>query len=70
MKDLRPLQLDGIREIKLGTLLFFLLFLGFSFRFAALDHAASLFWLQVSLTGTILGIMGYLLLNKRRQRGL
>ncbi|MFY9324838.1 MAG: DUF2530 domain-containing protein [Candidatus Nanopelagicales bacterium] len=70
MKELSPLKLDGIREIKVGTLLFFLFFLVFLFRFWVLNDAAALFWLQVCLTGAILGFMGYLILNRRREKSL
>lgn len=70
MKELKPLALDGLKELKFGTSIFFLFFLVFSYRFFALGHQTALFWLQVSLAGVILGFLGYWIQLKKKQKKL
>jgi len=68
MKELKPIETDGLNELKVGISLFALFFLVFSYRFFVLSHETALFWLQVSLAGFILGFMGYWVMLKRKQK--
>lgn len=68
MKEIKPIETDGLNELKIGILIFSLFFLVFLYRFFILAHEAALFWLQVSLAGIILGFLGYWVMLKRKQK--
>ncbi len=68
MKELKPIETDGLNELKVGISFFSLFFLLFSYRFFVLSHESALFWLQVSLAGIILGFLGYWVMLRRKQR--
>jgi hypothetical protein len=68
MKELNPVEKDGIFELKMGTLFFAILTFVLWYRFAFLDQPSILFWLQVSLAATILGFLGLGILIRRKQK--
>lgn len=68
MKELKPVERDGLIELKIGTTIFAIFALVLWYRFAFLNHQSVLLWLQVSLAAVILGFMGMWILKRKKQK--
>lgn len=66
--DVEPLDVDGVRTVTVGTLLWGVAFLGLLPFWGRLQETGRLWWLWACMAGFGLGLFGIEICRKRRDR--
>lgn len=67
LADVEPLDVDGVRTVEVGTVLFFLGFVGLLPFYGALREDGRTWWLWMCLAGMALGLFGIEYCRRRRK---
>jgi hypothetical protein len=66
--DVEPLDLDGVRTVEIGTVLWLVAFLAMLPFYGRLEETGRLWWLWACMAGFGLGLFGIEICRKRRAR--
>ena len=66
--DVEPLDLDGVRTVEVGTVLWLVAFLALLPFYGRLEETGRLWWLWACMAGFGLGLFGIEICRKRRAR--
>ncbi|HSX68253.1 DUF2530 domain-containing protein [Nocardioides sp.] len=66
--DVEPLDLDGVRTVEIGTVLWLVAFLAMLPFYGSLEESGRLWWLWACMAGFGLGLFGIEICRKRRAR--
>ncbi len=66
--DVEPLDLDGVRTVEIGTVLWLVAFLALLPFYGRLEETGRLWWLWACMAGFGLGLFGIEICRKRRAR--
>lgn len=66
--DVEPLDLDGVRTVEVGTVLWLVAFLAMLPFYGSLEESGRLWWLWACMAGFGLGLFGIEICRKRRAR--
>ena len=67
--DVPPLDVDGVRAVEVGTLIWLVAFVGMLPFYGRLEDDGHGWWLWTCLAGGVLGMLGYALMGKHRREG-
>ncbi|MGA8847234.1 MAG: DUF2530 domain-containing protein [Nocardioides sp.] len=65
--DVEPLDVDGVRTVEIGTVLFFVAFVALLPFYGQLEGDGRAWWLWTCLTGVGLGLLGLEYCRRRRR---
>ncbi len=68
--DVEPLDVDGVRTVTVGTVLWAVAFVGLLPFYGRLEESGRLWWLWACMAGFGLGAFGIEICRKRRDRRL
>ncbi|TCJ21396.1 DUF2530 domain-containing protein [Nocardioides jejuensis] len=68
MANVEPLDLDGVRTVEIGTVLWLIAFLALLPFYGRLEESGRLWWLWACMAGFGLGLFGIEICRKRRAR--
>lgn len=66
--NVEPLDLDGVRTVEIGTVLWLVAFLALLPFYGRLEESGRLWWLWACMAGFGLGLFGIEICRKRRAR--
>jgi hypothetical protein len=66
--DVEPLDLDGVRTVTVGTVLWFVAFVALLPFYGRLEESGRLWWLWACMAGFGLGLFGIEICRKRRRQ--
>ncbi|WP_243640625.1 DUF2530 domain-containing protein [Nocardioides jejuensis] len=66
--NVEPLDLDGVRTVEIGTVLWLIAFLALLPFYGRLEESGRLWWLWACMAGFGLGLFGIEICRKRRAR--
>jgi hypothetical protein len=66
--DVQPLDLDGVRTVEIGTVLWLVAFVAMLPFYGRLEESGRLWWLWACMAGFGLGLFGIEICRKRRSR--
>ena len=66
--ELKPLEVNGITAVTLGTIAWVLVLIALLFNLKWLESQGKTNWIWISLSGIVLGIIGFRYVQKRSRK--